>query len=82
MLSAFVTTKESVVLDLHAELYQESLTEECDTCYYIVLTTSKGTIKLDMENDYERCSMWDMTTTYMLRLSTTFTGYDLQSCRS
>ncbi|RZC69701.1 hypothetical protein C5167_032830 [Papaver somniferum] len=52
MLSAFVTTKESVVLDLHAELYQESLTEECDTCYYIVLTTSKGTIKLDMENDY------------------------------
>ncbi|RZC73750.1 hypothetical protein C5167_049229 [Papaver somniferum] len=82
MLSAFVTTKESVVLDLHAELYQESLTEECDTCYYIVLTTSKGTIKLDMENDYERYSMWAMTTTYMLRLSTTFTGYDLQSCRS
>ncbi|KAI3865433.1 hypothetical protein MKW98_025303 [Papaver atlanticum] len=80
MLSAFVTTKESVVLDLHAELYQESLTEECDTCYYIVLTTSKGTIKLDMENDYERYSMWAMTTTYMLRLSTTFTGYDLQSC--
>ncbi|MCL7048952.1 hypothetical protein MKW94_001075 [Papaver nudicaule] len=82
MLSVFPTTKESVVLDLHAELYQESLTEECDTCYYIVLTTSKGTIKLDMKNDYERYSMWAMTTTYMLRLSTKFTGYDLQSYSS
>ncbi|KAI3985726.1 hypothetical protein MKX01_030640 [Papaver californicum] len=82
MISAFFTTKETVVLDVHAELYQESLTEECDTCYYIVLTTSKGTIKLDMENDYKRYSMWAMTTAYMLRLSTTFTGYDLQSCRS
>ncbi|OVA15733.1 protein of unknown function DUF828 [Macleaya cordata] len=80
--SAFATTKESVVLDLHAELYQESLTEDCETCYYIVLTTSKGMVKLDMEDDDDRYRMWATTINHMLRLSTSFTGYELQFYRN
>ncbi|XP_043711196.1 VAN3-binding protein isoform X2 [Telopea speciosissima] len=78
--AAFARTKESVVLDLHAELYKDSDDgeEETDTSYLIVLTTSRGTIKLDMMDDYGHYKMWAMTITHMLMLSTSFTRYELQ----
>ncbi|KAL3535286.1 hypothetical protein ACH5RR_003747 [Cinchona calisaya] len=79
LLNAFARTQESVVLDLHAELYKESEAGENDsTCYLIVLTTNKGMIKLDMMDDYKRYRTWSMTINHMLMLSTSFTKYELQ----
>lgn len=70
--------KESIVLDLHAELYKDSETEDSNTCYLIVLTTSRGTFKLDMADDYQRYKTWATTINHMLMLSTSFTKYELQ----
>ncbi|KAG2692201.1 hypothetical protein I3760_08G041300 [Carya illinoinensis] len=70
--------KESIVLDLHAELYEDSETEESSTCYLIVLTTSRGTFKLDMAEDYQRYKTWATAINHMLMLSTSFTKYELQ----
>lgn len=68
-----------VVLDLHAELYKETQAGENDnTCYFIVLTTNKGMIKLDMIGDYQRYRTWSMTINHMLMLSSSFTKYELQ----
>ncbi|KAK9275654.1 hypothetical protein L1049_022921 [Liquidambar formosana] len=79
LLNAFTSVKESVVLDLHAELYKESDEgDEADTCYLIVLTTNRGVIKLDMADDYLRYKTWAMTINHMLMLSTSFTRYELQ----
>ncbi|XP_042515296.1 VAN3-binding protein isoform X2 [Macadamia integrifolia] len=78
MLPVFARTKESVVLDLHAELYKDSDGEETDTSYLIVLTTSRGTIKVDMMDDYGHYKIWAMTINHMLMLSTSFTRYELQ----
>ena len=43
--------------------------EESNTCYLIVLTTNKGTFKLDMENDYHKYKIWATTVNQMLMLS-------------
>ncbi|KAM3220767.1 VAN3-binding protein [Capsicum annuum] len=78
VLKAFSSQTESVVLDLHAELYKDSNGAETDSCYLIVLTTNKGIIKLDMMDDYQQYRMWSMTINQMLTLSTSFTKYELQ----
>ncbi|KAK9130248.1 hypothetical protein Sjap_010735 [Stephania japonica] len=82
LLTAFASTKSSVVLNLHAELYRDEKGDEADTSYYIVLTTNRGLVKLDMEDDYERYKMWAMTVNHMLMLSTKFRGYELQFYRN
>ncbi|KAL5548872.1 hypothetical protein UlMin_004103 [Ulmus minor] len=71
--------KESIILDLHAELYKDSEAEETsETCYLIVLTTSTGIFKLDMGDDYQRYKIWAATINHMLVLSSSFTKYELQ----
>ncbi|CAN6552268.1 unnamed protein product [Malus baccata var. baccata] len=70
--------KECIILDMHAELYKDSEAGENGTGYLIVLTTSKGTIKLDMEADYQRYKTWATTINHMLLVSTSFTKYHLQ----
>lgn len=67
-----------ILLDLHAELYKDSETEDSNTCYLIVLTTNRGTFKLDMADDYQRYKTWATTINHMLMLSTSFTKYELQ----
>jgi len=75
--------KESIVLDLHAELYKNSeADQDANTCYLIGLTTSRGTFKLDMAEDYERYKTWATTINHMLMLSTSFTKYELQFYKS
>ncbi|KAK4415124.1 VAN3-binding protein [Sesamum alatum] len=78
MLNALARQKESIVLDMHIELYKDSEAGETETGYLIVLATDKGMIKLDMVNDYQRHRTWSMTINHMLMLSTTFTKYELQ----
>ncbi|KAL5773043.1 hypothetical protein ACOSP7_012659 [Xanthoceras sorbifolium] len=78
-LNLLKSKKESVILDLHAELYKDSETDqETDTCYLIVLTTNLGTIKLDMADDYQRYKTWATTINRMLTVSTSFTKCELQ----
>lgn len=78
-LNLLKSKKESVILDLHAELYKDSDADvrETDTCYLLVLTTNLGTIKLDMGDDYQRYKMWATTINHMLMLSASFTKYEL-----
>ncbi|XAR51227.1 hypothetical protein NMG60_11005792 [Bertholletia excelsa] len=78
LLNAFASKKESIVLDLHAELYKDSNADEAETCYLIVLTTNRGMIKLDMTDDYQLYKMWATAINHMLMLSTSFTKYELQ----
>ncbi|GMP36248.1 hypothetical protein CsSME_00008441 [Camellia sinensis var. sinensis] len=80
LLNAFASKNESIVLDLHAELYKDSSEgdESDQTCYLIVLTTNGGMIKLDMMDDYQRYKMWALTINHMLMQSTSFTKYELQ----
>ncbi|XP_055822990.1 VAN3-binding protein [Solanum dulcamara] len=82
VLKAFSSPTESVILDLHAELYNDSNGVETDSCYLMVLTTNRGIIKLDMMDDYQRYRMWSMTINQMLTLSTSFTKYELQFYKS
>ncbi|KAK4337596.1 hypothetical protein RND71_042083 [Anisodus tanguticus] len=82
MLKAFSSHKESVVLDLHAELYKDSNGGETNSCYLIVLTTNRGVIKLDIMDNYQRYRIWSMTINQMLMLSTSFTKYELQFSKS
>lgn len=80
-LNLFKTKKQSLILDLHAELYRDSEAAEdddSDTCYMLVLTTNLGTIKLDMGDDYQRYNTWAATIHHMLRVSTSFTKYQLE----
>ncbi|KAE9602387.1 hypothetical protein Lal_00049521 [Lupinus albus] len=70
--------KESIVLNIHAELYKDSEADEADTCYLIVLKTRGGNFKLDMANDYRRYKTWATTINHMLRISTSFAKYELQ----
>lgn len=63
---------------MHAELYKDSEAGKTETGYLIVLTTSKGIMKLDMMNDYQRYRKWSMTINHMLMLSATFTKHELQ----
>ncbi|XP_009607011.1 VAN3-binding protein-like [Nicotiana tabacum] len=82
MLKAFSRQKESVVLDLHVELYKDSNGAETDSCYLIVLTTNRGIIKLDMMDDHQRYRTWSMAINQMLTLSTSFPKYELQFYKS
>ncbi|XP_023006296.1 VAN3-binding protein-like isoform X2 [Cucurbita maxima] len=76
-LNMLKTKQESVVLDMYIELYRHeneddednNEDEESNTCYLIVLTTNKGTFKLDMENDYHKYKIWATTVNQMLMLS-------------
>ncbi|XP_031285113.1 VAN3-binding protein [Pistacia vera] len=78
-LNLLKSKKESIILDLHAELYKDAEAEqETDTCYLIVLTTNLGTIKLDMADDYQRYKTWATVINHMLMLSTNLTKYQLQ----
>ncbi|GMH03972.1 hypothetical protein Nepgr_005811 [Nepenthes gracilis] len=74
-----ITGKEKcVVLDLHAELYRSTQDNGIETCYQIVLTTTRGIIKLDMGDDHQRYKMWSTTIHHMLLLSKSLTTYELQ----
>ncbi|KAM2216055.1 hypothetical protein TB1_022164 [Malus domestica] len=77
-LSLFKNTKESIILDMYAELYKESEAGENGTGYRIFLTTSRGAFKLDMEADYQRYKTWATTINHMLMVSTSFMKYHLQ----
>ncbi|GLT49626.1 hypothetical protein SLA2020_231720 [Shorea laevis] len=81
-LNLFKSKKESIVLDLHAELYRESETDDSDTCYLLVLRTNLGTIKLDMGDDYQRYKTWAATINHMLVLPASLTKYELQFYRN
>ncbi|PKI50828.1 hypothetical protein CRG98_028823 [Punica granatum] len=71
--------KESIVLDLHAELYKDPDTEDAETCYLIVLSTNSGTVKLDMLDDYKLYKTWATTINHMLTISaSSFSKYHLQ----
>ncbi|KVH93626.1 protein of unknown function DUF828 [Cynara cardunculus var. scolymus] len=76
LLNAFASKKESVVLDQHVELYKNS-EDDGDTCFLIVLTTTRGIIKMDMMNDDQCYKIWAWTLNHMLSLSTSFTKYSL-----
>lgn len=70
-----------LVLDLHAELYKDAEGDEFDTCYQIVLTTTRGPIKIDMADDYSRYNMWATTINQMLMLPpSALTKYEHQFC--
>ncbi|CAN1223238.1 hypothetical protein LINGRAPRIM_LOCUS744 [Linum grandiflorum] len=79
-LNLFKTKMESIVLDIHAELYKDpyEAAQETDTCYLIVLSTNQGMIKLDMGDDYDRYKTWAATITHMLGLSSSMSKYELQ----
>ncbi|CAL0325608.1 unnamed protein product [Lupinus luteus] len=74
----FKSKKESIVLNLHAELYKDSEANEADTCYLIVLRTLGGKFKLDMANDYRCYKTWATTINHMLKISSSFAKYELQ----
>lgn len=74
----FKSKKESIVVNLHAELYKGSEGEDGGTCYLIVLTTRRGTFKLDMVDDFRRYKTWATTINHMLRISNSFAKYELQ----
>ncbi|KAF3452862.1 hypothetical protein FNV43_RR03295 [Rhamnella rubrinervis] len=84
-LNLLKSKKESVILELHAELYKDSEggdeEEINDTCYMIVLTTSRGIYKLDMGDDYQRYRAWATTINHLLMLSSSITKYQLQFCK-
>ncbi|PON56037.1 Pleckstrin-like [Parasponia andersonii] len=72
-----VETPDGIILDLHAELYKDSEAEETtETCYLLVLTTSRGIFKLDMGDDYQRYKTWATTISHMLLLSSSITKYE------
>lgn len=75
-----------VILELHAELYKDSEggdeEEINDTCYMIVLTTSRGTFKVDMGDDYQRYKAWATTINHLLLLSSSITKYQLNFCKN
>ncbi|KAI4294996.1 hypothetical protein MLD38_040724 [Melastoma candidum] len=70
-LNLLKNTTQSMVLDMHVELYEDS--EEAEdtnaTCYLVVLSTNTGTIKLDFSNDYKCYQIWSATITEMLMVS-------------
>ncbi|XP_047321724.1 VAN3-binding protein [Impatiens glandulifera] len=84
LLNAFTNKKQSIIVDIHAELYrdlheeedEEDDGEEAGTCYLIVVRTNRGSMKLDMMGDYQLYKMWASTINHMLMLSTSFTKYD------
>ncbi|XP_010687699.2 VAN3-binding protein [Beta vulgaris subsp. vulgaris] len=81
LLNVITNKKDCLVLDLHAELYKDAAGEEFDTCYRILLTTTRGPIKIDMADDYQRYTMWATTIKKMLMLPPALTKYELQFCK-
>ncbi|KAL2939870.1 VAN3-binding protein [Bienertia sinuspersici] len=81
LLSIITSKKECLVLDLHAELYKDAGGDEFDTCYRIVLTTTRGPMKIDMADDYDRYKIWAKTINQMLMLPPALTKYELQFCK-
>ncbi|KAL8152155.1 hypothetical protein V2J09_009915 [Rumex salicifolius] len=79
--NVITSNKESIVLDQHIELYRDSGSDEDETCYQISLTTTRGIIKLDMADDFQRCKIWTCTINHMLRLSSSLAKYELQFCK-
>ncbi|TQE10199.1 hypothetical protein C1H46_004171 [Malus baccata] len=78
-LSLFKNTKESIILDMYAELCKELEAGENGTGYLILLTTSRGgAFKLDMEANYQRYKTWATTINHMLMVSTSFMKYHPQ----
>lgn len=77
-LNVITNKKDCLVLDLHAELYKDEGGEEFDTCYQIVLTTTRGPIKIDMADDYQRYKMWATTINRMLMMPPALANYELQ----
>ncbi|KAJ0865119.1 putative VAN3-binding protein [Helianthus annuus] len=69
LLNTLASKKESVVLDQHAELYKNPY-DDRETCFLIVLTTTRGIIKLDMMNDNECYKIWTWTINQMISLLT------------
>ncbi|KAL2927443.1 VAN3-binding protein [Bienertia sinuspersici] len=55
--------------------------DEFDTCYRIVLTTTRGPMKIDMADDYDRYKIWAKTINQMLMLPPALTKYELQFCK-
>ncbi|KAJ7979540.1 VAN3-binding protein [Quillaja saponaria] len=74
-LNLLKSKKESIVLKLHAELYNDSEAKDNKTCYLIVLTTSRGIFKLDMEDNSQRYRTWASTINHMLILTSSFKNY-------
>lgn len=60
-----------IVYDLHVSPLEEPINEA--ESYLISMTTSRGKIKLKIE-DYVKYKKWMMTINHMLLLSTTFNG--------
>ncbi|CAN6677900.1 unnamed protein product [Malus baccata var. baccata] len=67
-LSLFKNTKESIILDMYAELCKESEAGENGTGYLILLTTT----------NYQRYKTWATTINHMLMVSTSFMKYHPQ----
>ncbi|KAI4381095.1 hypothetical protein MLD38_007204 [Melastoma candidum] len=77
-LSLLKSSMQSTVLDMHAELYEDSEEEDAAaTCYLLVLSTAAGTIKLDFSDDYKRYKTWSATLSELLMLSRTYGKYEL-----
>ncbi|KAL4182019.1 hypothetical protein AMTRI_Chr12g273920 [Amborella trichopoda] len=83
MLKSLMHATESIIdkftgfiSNMHSSL-QEDSAEEDDRPYLIVLETTEGIIKLEM-NESVSYKIWSMTINYMLLLSTSYSGYELQ----
>ncbi|CAO2823035.1 unnamed protein product [Amaranthus hypochondriacus] len=68
ILNIIKTSKDCVILDLQAKLYKDAGGDELDKCYHIVLITTRGPIKIDMDDNYNRYKMWATTIHQMLSL--------------
>lgn len=64
-----------MVIDIHEDLPNE------EECRFIILTTSEGPIKLEM-NGSEQYKIWIVTVNHLLMLSTSYNGYGLQLYRN
>ncbi|XP_020082827.1 VAN3-binding protein-like [Ananas comosus] len=80
MLTAFSAAEESIVHDLQTSSAEKPRQEE-DASYAVDMTTSRGKIELKLD-DYMLYKKWIATINHMLKLSTTFGRYELQSCRN
>ena len=67
---------DGTVVDLHSELYKDLNVKANETCYLLVLTTSKGMLKLDMGDDYQCYKTWAKTISQILLLSSSITKYE------
>ncbi|MED6157263.1 hypothetical protein PIB30_021765 [Stylosanthes scabra] len=76
----FKSKKESIVVNMHGEVYKGSSEgEDGETCCYVIVLTTRGgaLFKLDMATDFRRYKTWATTINRMLNIST-YHKYDLQ----